>query len=235
MNAEFVAKLSRFNDSLTEAEKANYKLLLGLAAGNLVPGFDETPTSADASAFHTVSDALSRLQPYKDQIPADGVAYVGRPAFMTDALLGRLQREARETRPLAQKLEEHYLGTGAPFANQFAVSDELTSFVSSNAGTVLPTGIASFLFYDEPGLGIDPHVDTDIFSLNTLLMLDHTHGEGEPSRLVLFPPYMEPKEYALAPGDMIVFYAGTIAHGRHRMKPGESVTILTFGFHPLGL
>lgn len=235
MNAEFVAKLSRFNSSLTDAEKANYKMLLGLAAGNLVPGFGEKSSAANASAFDAVSDALSRLQPFKEQIPPDGVAYVGRPDFMTDDLLGRLQDEARRTRPLARKLEEHYLGTGAPIANDLAVSDELVSFVQSHAGGALPTGVASFLFYDEPGLGIDPHVDTDIFSLNTLLMLDHVAGEGDASRLVLFPPYLEPQEYALKPGELIVFYAGSIAHGRHRMKPGESVTILTFGFHPLGI
>jgi hypothetical protein len=33
---------------------------------------------------------------------------------------------------------------------------------------------------------------------------------------------------------MVIFFAGSVAHGRERVGQGESVTVLTFGFHPLG-
>ncbi|NJK32240.1 MAG: hypothetical protein HC927_07435, partial [Deltaproteobacteria bacterium] len=95
-------------------------------------------------------------------------------------------------------------------------------------------GVASFLYYDERP-GIDPHIDTDIFSLNVLLMLEHRQGEGPGSNLVIFPPRAEPQRLDLQPGEIVVMFAGSIAHGRERVSRGEAVSILTFGFHPLGI
>lgn len=234
MAEDFATKLVSFNDTLTDAEKANFKLLLGLAAGGLTPGFAR-PTAPDAArALDTVSDALASLQPYSKRISPNGIAYRGRPPLMTDELLARLQQEARELRPTASRFEEHFLGCGAPLANELAVSDTLCSFVREHAGHVEPTGVASFLYYDEEGQGIDPHIDTDIFSLNVLLMLDHHYVDGPPSTLVVFPPHAEPQRLDLEPGEIVVMFAGSIAHGRERVRRGETVSILTFGFHPLG-
>jgi hypothetical protein len=125
----------------------------------------------------------------------------------------------------------------SPIANKLATSDELVSLVHEHAGNVSPTGIASFLYYDEPGQGIDPHIDTDIFSLNVLLMLDHQRPAGMDSGsiLVMFPPHAEPQQLNLEPGEMVIFFAGSIAHGRKRIQPDESVSILTFGFKPLSI
>lgn len=235
MTVNLAAKLLDFNTELNEAEKANFKLILGLAAGGLTPGFARPTDPAALEAFDMVSDALAALQPYSKRIGADGIAYRGRPAMMTDELLARLQAEAREVRPNASRFEAHYLGCGAPIANELAVSNELGAFVREHAGDVKPTGIASFLYYDEEGQGIDPHIDTDIFSLNVLLMLEHRYGSGSASNLVVFPPRAAPRRLDLQPGEIVVMFAGSIAHGRERVGPGESVSILTFGFHPLGI
>ena len=232
---DFSKKLHGFNDTLTEAEKANFKLLLGLAAGGLAPGFSKPKEGIGAAAFDTVSDTLIGLQPYSKRISRNGVAYRGRPPLLTDDLLHRLQDEARSLRPASLRFDEHFLGCGAPLANELALSPELTAFVREHAGDVKPTGIASFLFYDEPGQGIDPHIDTDIFSLNVILMLEHRQAGAGRSALVVFPPRSEPERLELQPGEMVVMFAGSIAHGRERMRPGEAVSILTFGFHPLGI
>lgn len=228
-------KLQRFNDSLSEAERANYKLLLGLAAGGLSPGFELPSTEEKFKAFGTVGETLARLQPYSARISKNGIAYRGRPDFMTDKMLNALIEEARELRPSAICYDHHFLGTGAPLANRLAMSPELASFVRAHAGDVQPTGIASFLYYDEPGQGIEPHIDTDIFSLNVIIMLRHTPGEGTPSTLVVFPPHSKPEQVPLEAGEMVIMFAGSIAHGRQHMKKGESVWILTLGFHPLGI
>jgi hypothetical protein len=162
------------------------------------------------------------------------VAFRGRPDFLDDRLLDQLQREARELRPSAHRFDEHFLGCGAPIANRFSVSPELTGLVRRHAGDVRATGVASFLYYDEEGQGIDPHIDTDIFSLNVLLMLSHMPGATGSSCLVLLPPRSEPERLDLQEGEMVIFFAGSVAHGRERVGQGESVTVLTFGFHPLG-
>lgn len=234
MSEKLVEKLQAFNDSLSEAERANYKLLLGLAAGGLSPDFKTPFTPKQRAAFTTVGETLARLQPYRARINRNGIAYRGRPDFMTDEVLGSLIQEATALRPRAVPFEEHFLGTGAPIANRMAVSPQLCALVRQHAGDVQPTGVASFLFYDAPGQGIEPHIDTDIFSLNVILMLKHVGGGDPRSCLVVFPPGDEPERLDLVPGEMVIMFAGSITHGREYVKPGEEVGILTFGFHPLG-
>lgn len=237
-------KLRAFNDTLSGAEQANYKLLLGLAAGGLAPDLEKLPDAADSDgptdgglgeAFDTVTETLAQLQPYRDRIKSNGIAYRGRPGFMTDKLLASLQAEAVMVRRGASRFDEHFLGCGGPLADKLATSDTLATFVRTHAGDVRATGVASFLFYDEPGQGIDPHIDTDVFSLNVLLMLRHSQEDPERgSALVVFPPRGQPERLELEPGEIVVMFAGSVAHARERMRNGESVCILTFGFHPLG-
>jgi hypothetical protein len=235
MSENLSEKLRQFHRTLTEAEQANFKLLLGLAAGGLTPNFERPSHGHEAAAFDTVSDTLAQLQPYSKRISHNGIAYRGRPSLMTDTLLRRLQAEARELRSTAERYDEHFLGCGSPTANELGLSPDLTAFVRKHAGDVRPTGIASFLFYDEPGQGIAPHIDTDIFSLNVLLMLEHRRSSAPPSALVVFPPRGEVERLVLEPGEIVILFAGSIAHGRERMREDESVSILTFGFHPLGI
>lgn len=235
MTKNLVDKLSKFNAILNEAEQANYKLLLGLAAGALSPKFESPIIKKDKRAFNTVGECLAKLQPYSHRITANGIAWRGRPPFMTDQLLADLQREAREIRKDAIDNVDHFLGCGAPIANYSSTSNDLIRLVREHAGEVLPTGVASFIFYDRAGQGIDPHIDTDIFSLNVILMLEHVIGVGAPSNLVLFPPNSPPERVDLQVGEIIIMFAGSIAHGREYIKPGEKVSILTFGFHPLGI
>jgi hypothetical protein len=234
MSDKLVEKLHAFHESLSEAERANYKLILGLAASGLSPNF-KTPASPEKrEAFATVGETLARLQPYSARITPNGIAYRGRPAFLTDEILNSLIAEAAELRARAIPYDEHFLGTGGPIANKFAVSPELCGLVQEHAGEVQPTGVASFLFYDREGQGIEPHIDTDIFSLNVILMLKHVGGGEQRSCLVVFPPGRDPERLDLEPGEMVILFAGSITHGREFVKQDEEVGILTFGFHPLG-
>jgi len=231
--AAMASKLQSFNDSLNEAEKANFKLLLGLAAGGLAPQFSRPHGGMGRTAFDAVTETLAGLQPYRDRIPKNGIAYRGTPNFLSDSLLESLQNEAMELRPKALRFEEHFLGCGAPIANELAVSSLLLEFVTEYAGEVESTGIASYIFYDEAGQGIDPHIDTDIFSLNVLLMLRHVAKSDKRSCLVLFSPNTEPERLDLQEGELLLMFAGSVPHGREHIKQGESVTILTFGFKPV--
>ena len=237
LSIDLADKLKAFNNGLSEPEKANFKLILGLSAGGLITDMRRPEKLDEAVAIDTVTETLSKLQPYSNRISKNGIAYKGRPQFVTDQLLKDLQEEALSIRGAAIRFDEHFLGCGAPIANELAVSKELVDFVQVHTGKVKPTGVASFLFYDEEGQGIDPHIDTDIFSLNVLLMLSHeeSRNPNHDSALFVFPPGERPEKINLLPGEIVIMFAGSIAHGRQRMKRGESVSILTFGFHPLGL
>lgn len=235
MQNALAEKLALLTDDMSPAERANYKLILGLAASGLAQEAGVVLDQRRYSALGAVSRSLVELQPYKARITSDGIAWKGKPSFVTPDLLRELQQEAVAIRGAAVDLRNHSLGCGAPIANRVAMSDELTSLVRDFAGDVSPTGIASFIFYDEKGQGISPHVDTDIFSLNVILMLKQEVVDQPPSRLVVYPIDDVPKPVLIEEGEMVIMFAGSIVHGREPLSDGEKVTLLTFGFHPLGI
>jgi hypothetical protein len=225
-------KLSSLARGMSEAERVNYKLLLGMAAGGLMRNGLPPEEGIEAVAFSTAVTSISALQPHRHRVPPNGVVYRGRPAFVTDELLGDLQRESARLRSTAIRFDDHYFVSGAPLARQVALSVELNDVVQAHADHVTPTAMANYLYYDEVGLGIDPHVDNESFSLNAVLMLEHVYV-ADPSALVLYPPHSGVERILLAPGELIIMYADSITHARERMKPGERLRIAAFGFQPL--
>ncbi|TFB94442.1 hypothetical protein E3O10_01320 [Cryobacterium luteum] len=225
------ARLVELHRNATTAERANLKLILGLSAGNLVPSSD----SLAAESRRAVSETLELLCPYDVPDPR-GLQYRGRPDFLTDDLFDRLLQESISKREIAIPFDEHYLGAGGLVADDVALSAELAALVESVVPGAESTGIASYLFYKDEGQGIDPHIDTDIFSLNILMMLQHRlpGTEVEPSALYMHYPDGSEERLQLQPGEVVIFLAGTQAHSRTRIGADESVSILTFGFMPKG-
>jgi hypothetical protein len=224
-------RLADLHQSLTPAEQANLKLILGLSAGYLMP---DKKAGSD-SGRRAVSEALEILCPY-DVADPRGVQYRGRPSFLTDQLLSELLSEASRVAQTAVLFDEHYLGCGGPVADKLATSDELSALVASVVPKAEATGIASYLFYRDEGQGIIPHIDTDIFSLNVLMMLDHEIPSAidEPSALYMHFADGTKQRLQLSPGEVVIFLAGTQAHSRTPIRDGERVSILTFGFMPEG-
>lgn len=225
-------RLVELHRNATTAERANLKLILGLSAGNLVP----TNDSLAAESRKIVSETLELLCPYDVPNPR-GLQYRGRPSFLTDELFARLVSEAAEKRDSAMPFDEHYLGAGGVVADRVATSPELARLVESVVPGAESTGIASYLFYKDEGQGIDPHIDTDIFSLNILMMLEHrlpADSNTVPSALHMHYPDGSAERLQLEPGEVVIFLAGTQAHSRTRISADESVSILTFGFMPKG-
>lgn len=224
-------RLADLHRTLRPAEQANLKLILGLSAGRLVP--DKDPGSEHGR--RAVSEALEILCPY-DVADPRGVQYRGRPSFLTDDLLGSLVTEAACVGQTAVPFDEHYLGCGGAVADQLATSDVLAELVAEVVPKAVATGIASYLFYRDAGQGIIPHIDTDIFSLNVLMMLAHDIPPGltEPSALYMHFADGTEQRLQLSPGEVVIFLAGTQAHSRTPIRDGERVTILTFGFMPEG-
>ncbi|MFH8471578.1 hypothetical protein [Streptomyces sp. NPDC018000] len=224
-------RLAELHRTLTPAEQANLKLILGLSAGRLVP--DKDPGSERGR--RAVSEALEILCPY-DVADPRGIQYRGRPEFLTDDLLGALVAEAEQVGQKAVPFDEHYLGMGGTVADRIATSEDLARLVASVVPKAEATGIASYLFYRDAGQGIIPHIDTDIFSLNVLMMLQHEipPGLAEPSALYMHFADGSEQRLQLEPGEVVIFLAGTQAHSRTPIREDERVTILTFGFMPEG-
>lgn len=225
-------KLAALAETMDDAERANYKLLLGMAAGGLVRDGRPPENELGALAFTTAVRSIARLQPHRNVVTRSGVAYRGRPSFVTIDLLNLLSQESARLRGNAVRFDDHLVVRGGPVASEIAVSRELEAILNEYSDHLTPTGRANYLYYDEPGMGIDPHVDNEEFSINVIMMLEHIHC-GPPSALVLYPPDGPMERIFLSPGEMIVLYADSIAHARERMGQGEKVRIVAFGFQPI--
>lgn len=159
-----------------------------------------------------------------------GSMWRGRPEALTDDFLTALKDESRRTRKIAKPTDRYLLGCGGTVADRFALDSELTRFVQSLYPGVEPTGVASYIYYDGEGHGLDPHVDTEVYEINVIVMLDHVlPARGKPSHLLIYDDVV-PERVLLVPGEVVVLNAGSVVHAREDMAPGERVSILTVGF-----
>jgi hypothetical protein len=141
-----------------------------------------------------------------------------------------LQIEARERKHRKLDKIDHYLGCGGELADKLATDKEIIQFVSEHVGCVVPTGIASYLYYDFQGGGIKPHVDTEIFSVN--LMIKHEiSNDKDKSSTVFFPPNLPPQVYKLQVGEVLLSHGSSTIHTRTIISEGEDIYLLTIGFN----
>jgi len=229
------ATLLQFASTLSNAERDNLKLILMSAAAGLSPNGQMPTDPTKAARFRLILGCLSNLQPHSCRIPPDGIAFVGRLPCLSDQGLQELIAESQARRKEAICEGSYVLGCGGPIVDSFSASRPLLDFVASHAGSVTATSIASYLYYEQPGNGLDPHVDTDIFSVNLILMLRHERPNGKGSHLVIYPPEDDPKRFLLDPGECLLLFADSTVHAREPLSDGEMVNLLTIGFQPIEL
>lgn len=160
------------------------------------------------------------------------MVFCGHGSFFSDNDIAALDHESRAYRARAGRFHRHYVASGAPIARELALSQSINDFLSSRVGPILPTYKANYLYYDEPGLGIDPHVDKDEFSLNVLTMLEH-QPQRRQSELILYPPEQDAVRIHLQPGESLVFFADSVTHQRTRTIEGEKIRLVSFGYRTI--
>jgi hypothetical protein len=219
---------------LTAAERENLKFLLSMAAGGLLSGHAQTISEPlRNAALTTVQQSLPKLHDGTRAKFQTGIVFCGRGTFFADSDIKALDQESRAYRARAGRFHRHYVASGAPIASELASSRSINDFLSSQVGPILPTNKANYLYYDEPGLGIDPHVDKDEFSLNILTMLEH-QPDLRQSELILYPPEQDEIKIHLQPGESLVFFADSVTHQRTRTVQGEKIRLVAFGYRTIG-
>jgi hypothetical protein len=166
--------------------------------------------------------------------PADGVYYLGRPAWLTADMLADLQQEAERQRQHAKKIHLQYYGEMGPSGRALIGSAELESFVTEHAVAAHASGFANYQYYDVGPSHIKPHVDVDTFELNVLIMLKHRYASPNRSALLLFPHGPQPVTVLLEPGEVILFNAKGVIHARTPIsgRGDEQVINMGIGFIP---
>jgi hypothetical protein len=165
--------------------------------------------------------------------PENGVYYQGRPGWLTDDWLTALQSEASVQRPDARLLSRQFHVAAGTGGAGLARSAEMLGLIAQHAVPVIANGPANYLYYERPGDGIDPHVDSHDFDLNALVLLAHSWQGARASRLVLFPygPQRQ-QEFWLRPGELVLFRATGVIHARSGVAEGETVCNLGIGYQP---
>jgi len=221
--------LSELARGLDPAEREDLKLILSMAAGGLLGGHTQgTNTPRQDKALSVAQRALPLLhKPVQTEIKG-GVVFRGRAPFFTERDIQALDAESRNERARAGRFHDHLVVNDAPLARGLALSSDIRDYLESKVGPVFATNKANYLYYDAPGLGIDPHVDVDEFSLNVLTMLEHSGTRR--SSLMLYPPDLPEQEVRLEPGETLIFMADRVTHERIRTIDDEKIRIVSFGY-----
>ncbi|MGV0870470.1 hypothetical protein [Corynebacterium kalidii] len=226
---ELEYKLAELAAKLDKPERENLKLLLSMAAGGLISGHASTDDrEAQKQALDIAQKSLPLLQRNPKHAVPDGIVHIGRAPFFADDDLEALDKESRLYRSHAKRFHNHYVASDAPVAKEIALSSAINEFLTDKVGPALPTNKANYLYYDSPGLGIDPHVDKDVFSLNVLTMLEHSGARK--SVLKLYPNGTTPITLELQPGESLVFLADRVTHERTPTTGDENIRLVSFGY-----
>jgi hypothetical protein len=227
-----IAPIARLIATLTTDERHAMREHLSSRIAGFFDARNEL-VAADEGAerqFDELASTLRLLGPKRGEVPANGIAFRGFAWWLTPELLGQLRAEAdvRRTEPLDRV--DHFLGCGGRIADQLTVSPTLLRFIETHVGSIRPTGVASYLFYERKGLGIRPHVDTDIFSVNLMIMLRHDVLSMERSATVVFPSSTSAEQHRLEVGEVMILYGSSVVHTRSLLAAGEKVHLLTIGY-----
>jgi hypothetical protein len=228
-----VQKLAAF--AMNEAEREGVRILLGMAASTLARGSGKLPPPhvAAPQVFSILMETLLLLQPHHERIPVNGIVWQGRPAFFKQDRLEELQTDAAEARGRAIQLKWRALARAGRVATQLAMSLPLIDLVKTHAGNCESTGRAAYGYYDSPGQGVYPHVDSSSYALTALFMVKHDYRDAPQSYHWHFLADGRLKRVGLQPGEMLLFYGGSVVHGRTPVAREEAVVVLTAGFRPL--
>jgi hypothetical protein len=216
-----VQKIVALTANLNGEELAQWKLLLGIAAGGLAPHGQAPVDGAGQAALNTVVRCLAKMQP-------TGIVWRGNTDFINVTIMADIINEARARLSAAERVDRYWLSAARDKAKNLVECQPFKQFLKSNVSGLKPSGLATYIYYKGIGSGLDPHLDADSFTVNFILVLEHQYKK-DPSHLVIYGPDSEPERILLKPGEAVILYAGSTIHARQDLKEDERVTLLTIG------
>lgn len=218
-----VAAAGRSGDDRTAALDALRAAARGRADG-IIP---------DAS----VGPALAALATAAHAIAGFGVHPLGRPAFLSPALLDLLRDEARA------QLDGSGAGASARRSTQpagevlshVAVSRQLREAVSAAAGRPLTATFDALYEYDPPGSHVRTHLDAAGYEWTCHLLVEH-HRADAPGVSVLLAhrPDGTIERHTLHAGEAIVLRGRGTLHAWAPLGADERRTLIAVGFRDAG-
>ncbi len=243
MSALNLDLLVKFSHSLNENELDNLKYKLFLLVMSEISNQKENIDdifNAENSNVNPILKSLVKIQPYSNRIKEYGLAYKGRPSFMTDELVNALIKESDNFRSQSRpNFNQHIYQVETPnestLSETFANSKDLLDLVTKSAGSVIPSFITSYIYYFNEGDDSKPHVDNAFTSVTVMVGLRHDYPEelrDDTSYSFIYWANRKPFYYRLLPGEMAIFFGSSVIHGRTPLKKRESINSLLVSFRP---
>lgn len=233
-------RLQRFSQQLSPNERDALKYRLSLASiKEMEKDFEISQNPDKRQRFFGFLQHLLAIQPFFGRVPMYGIAYRGRPDFMTDQLVEDLRAEALRFRPYARLNFEQFIATidtpdDSTVSERLAASEDLYRLVTQHAGSCLRSYITSYIYYEVAGQCSKPHVDNAFTSITAMIGLrnDHEDLTSPLSSSVIYWPDSPPMEYRLKPGELVIFFGVCTLHGRYPISSGETIHSLLVSFRP---
>jgi hypothetical protein len=199
--------------------------IIGIAARQLAP--DDVPPVRGPAA-----EVWRALVVTADRLHGSGAYALGRPAFITDRLLGLLVEESRGARPSDFEGRRATAAPGDVLA-ALAVSRQLATVVNDALSfDVVPTYDALYE-YDPPGGRVRTHVDSRDFEIVFHLLVEQPSPAGEEAESVLVvhrPLEREPSRLRLRAGEAVVLRGRGTIHSWEPLGSEETRTLVAVGF-----
>ena len=235
--------IEKFSKNLTDSERDSLKYRLSLSAIEELKNINGNNFQFDdnhQSKLNAILSSLVRIQPYRNRVPEFGIAYRGRPDFITDDMLEKLIIESEYFRSVARPNLDQYIyqvetPNNSTISETLAESKELHDFVCKYAGPVLKSYVTSYLYYNIKGQCSRPHIDNAFTSITVMLGLKQDIKSGYSPKLsssFIYWPGKRPLEYRLLPGEVSIFFGACALHGRTTLEDGESTSLLLMSFRP---
>lgn len=235
--------LVKFSKSLNanEIDNLKYKLfLLAVDELNKSQKTIDTVFLEENSTINSILKSLVQIQPYSERIKDFGIAYKGRPSFMTDDLLDALIKESEEFKLKSspnfnQHIYQVETVNDETISEKFANSKDLLKLVEDYAGPVIPSFITSYIYYFNEGDDSKPHVDNAFTSVTVMVGLKHDFSndiKNNTSSSFIYWANKKPLHYRLLPGEIAIFFGSSVIHGRTPVKKDEKINSLLVSFRP---
>jgi len=217
--------------ALTGEERQRLRKLLRLAVSSFRPA--RQPERASVEGMADIADAMRRQAPHAAAVSATGYLWKGRPPWADAACVDALVQEAGQVRPRAVRATNHLMVESAPGAREILERRGLADFVHEHARAAAPFVPTStyYHWYETEQDFAEPHLDTEDFAVSVLMLLRHARPPDGEARSAFFvcPPGGGPAEVALAVGEAVLMYSGSVVHARSAPAPGEAVTTVSWG------
>jgi acyl-CoA synthetase (AMP-forming)/AMP-acid ligase II len=208
-----------------EAGRLAWRLFLGCARQALVP-YRHLPHGPDRQAAEVVLRALGDLL-------GEAPLYAGRPAFVTDELLEALRAEAADRRSAATLDQGMLMASPGEAARRFAHREEMRELLAGLGHRAEASGAGKYVYCDPTAMGPGWHLHELPFVLNVELSLEHVSPGRPGAQIVLGPPLGAPRPVRTTPGEMVVWFAGSVPHARDEIAAGERLTALSMFYEPV--